>query len=234
MDVSVSNTLRGVTLADWSAAGRRSSVAEAVEGADVRTDARGVAAEDAGISARSGQTKDGQASGPRMAEKFDAAELEKIRALQKRDREVRQHEMAHLAASGGLAISGATYSFRRGPDGVFYAVGGEVNIDTSPGRTPQETMQRAETIIRAATAPAEPSAQDRAVAAKARQMVMQAGAEHAEQLAVQREMAGANGDKSREPAREHPGIRLYRQTAEQGGQGEDLRARNAGSIHIAA
>ncbi len=97
-----------------------------------------------------------------------------VRQLQKRDREVRQHEMAHLAASGGLATSGAIYSFQRGPDGQSYAVGGEVNIDVSKGRTPQETISRAQTIIAAALAPAEPSGADRAVAAQARQMQQQA------------------------------------------------------------
>ena len=105
------------------------------------------------------------------------AELEQVRQLQQRDREVRQHEMAHLAASGGLATSGATYSFQRGPDGIAYAVGGEVRINLSAGRTPQETIARAETIAAAALAPAEPSAQDRAVAAQARQMEQQAMAE---------------------------------------------------------
>lgn len=97
-----------------------------------------------------------------------------VRQLQKRDREVRQHEMAHLAASGGLATSGAIYSFQRGPDGQSYAVGGEVHIDVSKGRTPQETISRAQTIIAAALAPAEPSGPDRAVAAQARQMQQQA------------------------------------------------------------
>ena len=78
--------------------------------------------------------------------------------------------MAHLAASGGLATSGAIYSFQRGPDGQSYAVGGEVHIDVSPGRTPQETVTRAQTVIAAALAPADPSGQDRAVAAQARQI----------------------------------------------------------------
>lgn len=145
------------------------------------------------------------------------AELAEIRSLQKRDREVRQHEMAHLAASGGLALSGASYSFRRGPDGVAYAVGGEVSIDTSPGRTPQETLQRAETIVRAALAPAEPSPQDRAVAAKARQMGMQA---MAQQFSQQGEGTGSSNPASRE----HPGINLYRQNAREGGTAEATEA----------
>jgi hypothetical protein len=101
--------------------------------------------------------------------------------LKSRDLEVRQHEQAHLAAAGGLATSGASYTYQRGPNGVDYATGGEVNIDTSPGATPQETIERARTIQAAALAPAEPSGADRAVASQAQQMENQARAELAQQ-----------------------------------------------------
>jgi hypothetical protein len=90
-----------------------------------------------------------------------------IDQLKARDTEVRQHEQAHLATAGGLAVSGASYTYQRGPNGVSYAIGGEVNIDTSPGGTPEETIQRARTIQAAALAPAEPSGADRSVAAQA-------------------------------------------------------------------
>jgi hypothetical protein len=106
------------------------------------------------------------------------AMLDKLKA---RDTEVRQHEQAHLAASGGLATSGASYTYQRGPNGVNYAIGGEVHIDTSPGASPQETISRARTIQAAALAPADPSGQDRAVAAAARQMEAQARTELAQQ-----------------------------------------------------
>jgi hypothetical protein len=85
-----------------------------------------------------------------------------------------------MAAAGGLATSGASYTYQRGPNGVSYAIGGEVNIDTSPGATPEETIQRARTIQAAALAPAEPSGPDRAVAAQAQQMEAQARAELAQ------------------------------------------------------
>lgn len=104
-----------------------------------------------------------------------------IDKLKARDTEVRQHEQAHLAAAGGLAVSGAAYTYQRGPNGVDYAVGGEVHIDTSPGRTPEETIARAHTIEAAALAPAEPSGADRSVAAQAQQLERQARAE----LAIQ-------------------------------------------------
>jgi hypothetical protein len=115
-----------------------------------------------------------QASPTRAYSKEDQA---KIDALKASDTKVRQHEQAHLAAAGGLATSGATYTYEKGPNGVSYAVAGEVNIDTSPGRTPEETLQRARTIQAAALAPADPSAPDRAVAAHAQQMALQAQAE---------------------------------------------------------
>lgn len=97
-----------------------------------------------------------------------------ISQLKATDSEVRAHEFAHLAASGGLATGGPSFVYQKGPDGQRYAVGGEVNIDTSAGSTPQETIQRARIIQAAALAPAEPSGQDFAVAAKARNMEQQA------------------------------------------------------------
>ena len=104
-----------------------------------------------------------------------------VSQLKSRDTEVRQHEQAHLATAGGLAVSGASYTYQRGPNGVDYAIGGEVRIDTSPGRTPQETIERARTIQAAALAPADPSGADRSVAAQAQQMEAQARAELAQQ-----------------------------------------------------
>jgi SprA-related family len=97
-----------------------------------------------------------------------------IEQLSARDREVRAHEQAH-AAVGGQYASSPTYTYQRGPDGVSYAVGGEVKIDTSPiPNDPEATLRKAEQIARAASAPADPSGQDRAVAAQAAKMAQQA------------------------------------------------------------
>lgn len=112
-----------------------------------------------------------------------------LRQLQATDRRVRAHELAHLAASGGLATGAPSYTYQKGPDGVNYAVGGEVSIDTSPAKTPEETIAKAATIIAAALAPADPSPQDRAVAAAASQLAQQARAElQAEAIAQQKEV----------------------------------------------
>ena len=95
--------------------------------------------------------------------------------LRKRDREVRSHEQAHIAAAGGLTKGGATFTFQRGPDGKQYAVGGEVSLDTSPvSGNPEATIRKAKQIRAAALAPANPSAQDRAVAASAAALEAQA------------------------------------------------------------
>ena len=119
-----------------------------------------------GSSAMAGQTGKGGALTPEQQ-----AQVAKLKA---EDRKVRAHEQAHLAAAGGIATSGANYTYQRGPDGVNYAVAGEVSIDTSPGKTPEETLSKANTIRSAALAPADPSGQDRAVAAAASQMAAQA------------------------------------------------------------
>ena len=90
-----------------------------------------------------------------------------VAELRQTDRAVRAHEQAHMAAAGALA-RGVSFSFVTGPDGQQYAVGGEVSIDTSPvSGNPEATIQKAQQIRAAANAPANPSGQDRAVAAQA-------------------------------------------------------------------
>ncbi len=103
-----------------------------------------------------------------------------VRELKNRDQEVRQHEQAHLSAAGGLARSAASYVMQAGPDGKRYAIGGEVQIDVSPGRTPEETLIKARMIQAAALAPAEPSSADRSIAARAQAMEVQASTEIAQ------------------------------------------------------
>lgn len=111
---------------------------------------------------------------------LSAAEQASIRALKSRDQEVRQHEQAHLSAAGSLARSAAGFTMQTGPDGKRYAIGGEVQIDVSPGQTPEETLIKARIILAAALAPAEPSGPDRNIATRARAMEMQAHAEIAQ------------------------------------------------------
>jgi hypothetical protein len=110
------------------------------------------------------------------------SEQRQVDELKEDDRKVRAHEQAHLAAAGNLARGGANFEYETGPDGVRYAVGGEVNIDTSPvDGDPEATLQKAQRIRQAALAPADPSAQDRAVAAEADAMAIRARQELAQQ-----------------------------------------------------
>jgi len=104
------------------------------------------------------------------------ADRELIRQLSSRDREVRAHEQAH-AAVGGQYSGSPSYTFEKGPDGVNYAVGGEVSITAPPTGDPEVTLRAAEQIQRAALAPADPSPQDRRVAAAAAQTALNARAE---------------------------------------------------------
>ncbi len=98
-----------------------------------------------------------------------------VRELSARDREVRAHEQAHLAAAGPYSTYGPNYNFQTGPDGRRYAIGGEVGIDTSVvADDPEATLSKMQTVQRAALAPAEPSAQDMRVAADAAQKAAQA------------------------------------------------------------
>jgi len=109
-------------------------------------------------------------------------DLQQLQELKSRDRVVRAHESAHVAAGGGIVRGGANFSFQRGPDGVQYAVGGEVKIDASKvAGDPAATLQKAVRIQAAALAPAQPSSQDRNVAAQAAQMAIEARAEISQQ-----------------------------------------------------
>ncbi|MBC6907226.1 catalase [Saccharophagus sp. K07] len=130
--------------------------------------------------------KDGQEPLRKVAESQSAERLRQareeqeiqaeIKTLSARDREVRAHEQAHMAV-GGQYAGAAVYEFERGPNGVNYAVAGEVPISTSEEATPEATLRKAQIIRRAALAPAEPSPQDRQVAAMAMRMEVEARAE---------------------------------------------------------
>ena len=126
-------------------------------------------------------------------------EIEVIQKLRSRDAEVRAHENAHIAAAGGLA-SAASYSYQSGPDGKRYAIGGHVNIDTSPGRNAEETLMKAERIRSAALAPADPSPQDRAVAAQASQMASAARSQISSERAEEAQKAITGDDEDSEKA----------------------------------
>ena len=116
-------------------------------------------------------------------------ERRELDELRERDRHVRTHEQSHMAAAGGLVRRGPRFTYKTGPDGTDYAVGGHVQIDTSPGATPEATIAKAAQMRRAALAPADPSPADRAVAAKAAKMEARARAEIARRRSGDEEAA---------------------------------------------
>lgn len=140
---------------------------------------KGGGAEDSGERiARSNDTATAEREIGRSEQRREALEeREAVRELAARDRQVRQHERAH-AALGGRYAGAPRYEYERGPDGVTYAVSGEVPIDTSKiPDDPEATLEKAQQIRRAAFAPAEPSQADRRVAAEAAQLEAEARAE---------------------------------------------------------
>jgi SprA-related family len=96
-------------------------------------------------------------------EELSEEEQRAVEELERRDEEVRRHEQAHVAAGGRFVRGGASLEYTTGPDGRRYATGGEVSIDIGTARTPQATIQKMGAVKRAAVAPVQPSAQDRAV-----------------------------------------------------------------------
>lgn len=115
----------------------------------------------------------------------DARTRVAIQQLQARDREVRQHEQAHMAVAGGLMRAGPHYSHIIGPDGRRYAIGGSIEIDTSERRDdPEANLEKGQRIQAAALAPPEPSAADLAVAKLGARIEQRARAEIARREAA--------------------------------------------------
>ena len=111
--------------------------------------------------------------------KEDKAEDEKdsqVRELEQIQNEVIAHEAAHQAAAGEFG-GGVSYSYTQGPDGQSYITGGEVPIRFKEGATPEETLRNMQKVQAAANAPADPSGQDRQVAAKAAALASKARGE---------------------------------------------------------
>lgn len=142
--------------------------------------------------------KDEPAS-PSETSSLTEEELRELTELKTRDAEVRAHEQAHLSAAGGFAAGGAGYTFQQGPDGKRYAVGGEVPIDVGKERTPQATIEKMQTIRRAALAPANPSAADRQIAAQASATEAQARQE----VLTEEQKAATKSESTQSPEEEN-------------------------------
>ena len=131
------------------------------------------------LIAQQDSTEPENAAAIRLPTQLSDEERAVVNDLRARDREVRAHEAAHATAGAGIAGQ-PQFEFTTGPDGNQYAIAGEVAIDTSPvPGDPEATAEKMEQVVRAALAPAEPSAQDRAVAAQAQAQLQVARAEAA-------------------------------------------------------
>lgn len=140
------------------------------------------------------RTSAGTAEDEKQNQQLAPEEQRMLRELRARDREVRAHEAAHMAAGGSLVRGGPSYTYQTGPDGRAYAIGGEVKLDVArvPG-DPEATLDKAEQIRSAALAPADPSSQDLRVAANANQLAARARID----IAVQRRDEAAQAAESR-------------------------------------
>jgi len=141
-------------------------------------------------------TRGSNGTGGVDAVKLSPEAEKQVQKLQERDREVRAHEQAHIAAGGQHVSGGASFSFQTGPDGRQYAIGGSVQIDTSPvPGNPKATEEKARAVRRAALAPASPSSTDQNVAAKAAAMESRARSELAEQAGNDNLPVSANPER---------------------------------------
>lgn len=126
-------------------------------------------------------------------------QLAAVAALAQRDREVREHEMAHVVAGRPWA-GPAVYVYQTGPDGRRYAIGGFSPIDVAPIEgDPEATAEKMRIVIAGAMAAQPPSGADRHVAAvaQARLQAALAAISDASRLARAGDEAGAEQARER-------------------------------------
>lgn len=145
--------------------GRYSSYTQFTAGEREGLTPGGNAAQQSGSGNRSSEkaSQNGTAASSNPKNQKQTAEIQKLKTGEQK---VISHETAHKSA-GGQYAGAVSYEYKTGPDGKRYIVGGEVSIDMSPAKTPSATVTKMQQVKRAALAPADPSAQDRSVAARA-------------------------------------------------------------------
>ncbi len=93
--------------------------------------------------------------------------------IKKNYSEIYAHELAHKSAGGALAGS---IVVERNADGIPFAGHVDIKMPSLNPNDPQKTINDANTVIRSAMAPSDPSDQDYRVAAQAQSIKMQAQA----------------------------------------------------------
>jgi protein-glutamate O-methyltransferase len=87
--------------------------------------------------------------------------------------EIYAHELAHKSAGGALAGS---IVIERNAEGIPFAGHVDIKMPSLNPNNPQKTINDANTVIKSAMAPSDPSDQDYRVAAQAQSIKMQAQA----------------------------------------------------------
>lgn len=206
MSISSINNNTAATVGIYRAAPNRVSATDGQAVADDSADVvRDSGKESASGSEASSSQEKRNASNPNL--ELDRAELAQVRELKAIDKAVRAHEAAHAAVGGSLA-GAKSFSYVTGPDGVRYAVAGEVAISFGGSSDPAVTMQNAAQVRAAALAPADPSAQDQRVAAQAQQIIIQAAQELA-QISAQQSIAGEVGGVAEGDTRAKAAVNLF-------------------------
>lgn len=129
-------------------------------------------------------------------------EYQEVQSLKKQELKVMAKVNARLAAGGDLCEK-PRFTYETGPDGKRYKTAGEVKIDVSPCKTPEETISKMHRVMKAALAGGEPSDSDRAIFKEAQRLAqiaqnmlmherMQRSKE--EQEKIDKEIAARNGD----------------------------------------
>lgn len=100
-------------------------------------------------------------------------EQQKNALIKKNYDEIYAHELAHKAAGGSLA---GAIVIERNSDGIPFAGHVDIKMPSLNPNNPDKTINDANTVIRSAMAPSDPSDQDYRVAAHAQSIKMQAQA----------------------------------------------------------
>ena len=194
------DTERSVKTAELREAIFGSNTSDSKTNTEVEAQSKTSTTEESKQTERSNEASANEARQEKEQARQDQAIIRELSAI---DRRVKAHEQAH-ASVGGVYAGSANFTYQTGPNGVRYAVGGEVPIDTSgvPGN-PQATLRKAEQVARAALAPADPSSVDRQIASSAQALATKARFEISRLAAerIQESRAEANGEEveSNEP-----------------------------------
>lgn len=108
---------------------------------------------------------------------YTESERRQLAEMRRRDRQVRIDEKPKFTEMQGLTQGVPKYTMVKGPDGRMYAVGGQLELDTTPEETPEETIVKAQKIRAVATTSFNLSPDDIRFIARASMMEMEARGE---------------------------------------------------------